>query len=105
MMTIPAPTLKALTPTRLRAAWIIAIAVDALQLGLFPITLTLSTWLDKPLDLIAMSVLWYLVGWHWALLPTFVVELVPFVELVPTWTLALWLISRKQKAQIKTIRP
>jgi len=93
-----------LTPSRLRTAWIIAIAVDALQLGLFPVTLTLSTWLDKPLDLAAMGMLWYLVSWHWALLPTFVVELVPFVELVPTWTLALWLISRKQKAQINTLR-
>ncbi|MDP2875357.1 MAG: hypothetical protein Q8O00_04175 [Holophaga sp.] len=104
-MTIQTPTPKAFKPTRLRAAWIIAIAVDALQLGLFPITGTLSTWVDNPLDLAAMSVVWYLVGWHWALLPTFVVELVPFVELVPTWTLALWLISRRQKAQINTIRP
>ncbi len=88
-----------LTPNRLRLAWILAIAVDALQIGLFPATGTLSTWLDKPLDLVAMGVLWYLVGWHWALLPTFVFELLPFVELTPTWTAALWLIARKRKAQ------
>lgn len=91
--------MKPLTPTRLRLAWIIAIAVDALQIGLIPLTGTLSTWLNNPLDLAAMTVLCYFVGWHWALLPTFAFELVPFVELVPTWTAAMWLISRKRKAQ------
>jgi hypothetical protein len=91
--------MRPLTPSRLRAAWILAIAVDALQLGLFPVTGTLSTWVDKPLDFAAMGILWYLVGWHWALLPTFVFELIPFVELAPTWTAALWLISRKRKSQ------
>jgi len=90
--------MKPSTPTRIRIAWALAIGVDALQLGLFPISGSLSTWFDKPLDLAAMGVLWYLVGWHWALLPTFVVELVPFVELVPTWTLAVWLMTRKRKA-------
>ncbi|MFZ1612984.1 MAG: hypothetical protein WAT51_02365 [Holophaga sp.] len=90
--------MKPSTPTRIRIAWALAIGVDALQLGLFPISGSLSTWVDKPLDLAAMGVLWYLVGWHWALLPTFVMELVPFVELVPTWTLAVWLITRKQKS-------
>jgi len=91
--------MKPISPRRIRIAWILAIAVDALQLGLFPVTGTLSTWLDKPLDLAAMGALWYLVGWHWALLPTFAFELVPFVELAPTWTAAVWLISRKRKAQ------
>ncbi len=91
--------MKLLPPSRTRIAWIVAIAVDALQIGLFPATATLSTWLDKPLDFAAMGLLWYLVGWHWALLPTFAFELVPFVELVPTWTAAVWLITRKRKAQ------
>jgi len=91
--------MKHLTPTRLQIAWILAIAVDALQIGLLPLTGTLSTWLNNPLDLVAMAVLWYLVGWHWSLLPTFAFELVPFIELVPTWTAAMWLISRRRKAQ------
>jgi hypothetical protein len=86
----------ALTPNRARAAWIIAILTDAIQLGLIPITGTLSTWIDKPLDVLAMIVLWRLLGWHMVLLPTFVVELVPYAELVPTWTLAVWLITRQR---------
>ncbi|HJV91413.1 MAG TPA: hypothetical protein VJ623_13975 [Holophagaceae bacterium] len=91
----------ALTPARLRAAWIVAIAVDALQLGLFPLTGGLSTWLDKPLDLAAMLVMWWLLGWSWAFLPTFVVELVPFVELVPTWTAAVWIVSRLRRKELQ----
>ena len=35
-----------------------------------------------------------LVGWHWAFLPTFVAELVPGVELFPTWTAAVWYATR-----------
>ncbi len=35
-----------------------------------------------------------LLGWHWAFLPSFVVELVPGVDLVLTWTAAVWLATR-----------
>jgi len=91
--------MKPLTPTRLRIAWILAITVDAMQIGLFPATGTLSTWFNNPLDLAAMGILWYLLGWHWALLPTFAFELIPFVELAPTWTAALWLVTRRRRAQ------
>jgi len=36
----------------------------------------------------------WLVGFHWAFLPTFIAELLPFVDLVPSWTLAVWLATR-----------
>ena len=39
-----------------------------------------------------------LVGWHWAFLPTFLAELVPFVELVPSWTLAVVIATRGRSA-------
>lgn len=92
-------SMKPLTPNRLRLAWILAIAVDVVQLGMFPLSAGLSTWVNWPLDLAAMGLLWYLVGWHWALLPTVAFELAPFVELAPTWTAALWLIADKRKSQ------
>jgi len=91
--------MNAPTPARIRAAWIIAVTVDALQIGLFPVTATLSTWVDKPLDIVAMFLLWRLLGWHWVLAPSFVFELVPFAELTPTWTLAVWYLTRRVKAQ------
>lgn len=95
--------MKPITPTRIHAAWLVAILMDALQIGLFPITGTLSTWLGGPLDLLAMGILWGLLGWHWALLPSFVFEFIPIVELAPTWTLATWIVLRKHKAE--TIPP
>ncbi|HNX31355.1 MAG TPA: hypothetical protein PKM35_07085 [Holophaga sp.] len=91
-------------PSRARAAWIVAILVDALQVGLLPVTGTLSTWFGAPLDVLAMVVLWRLVGWHWALAPSFVFEFLPFVELAPTWTLATWIVLRKRRSE-ETARP
>ncbi len=90
--------MRLISPKRIHFAWAIAILVDALQIGLFPITGTLSTWLGAPLDLVAMGILWALVGWHWALAPSFVFELLPIAELAPTWTLATWIAVRKRKA-------
>jgi len=86
---------------RTQAAWVVAILMDALQVGLFPVTGTLSTWLGVPLDLMAMGILWALLGWHWALAPSFVFEFLPFAELAPSWTLATWIIVRKRKAEQK----
>lgn len=80
---------------RRRTAWILALAVDALQIGLFLPTLGLSSLANNVLDLVLMVVLWRLLGWHWAFLPTVVAELVPFVELVPSWTLAVALATRR----------
>lgn len=81
---------------RLRIAWAVALLVDALQMGLGAGTLGLSTWLlDKPLDLLAMGVLWALLGWHWVFLPTFLTELLPWVDLAPTWSLAVWIVGRR----------
>lgn len=75
-------------------AWGAALLVDAVQIGLLPLTGTLSTWVNAPLDLAAMGLLWALTGWHWAYLPSLLVELIPFVEVVPSWTVAVWLGTR-----------
>jgi hypothetical protein len=91
--------MRSLTPSRVRAAWIIAVAVDAIQIGLLPVTGTLSTWVDKPLDVLVMVVLWRLLGWHLILLPSFIFELMPYVELAPTWTAAVWLATRGRSDQ------
>lgn len=93
------------SPRTLRLAWAIAIFVDALQLLFAAGTGGFATFVDKPLDLVAMVLLWSLLGWHWAFLPTFVVELVPFVELVPTWTLAVWLATRVRRGPAGPARP
>jgi hypothetical protein len=88
--------MKPATSRRVRAAWIVALLTDAIQIGLLPFTATLSTWIDKPLDVLVMVVLWRLLGWHLLLLPSFALEMLPYVEVAPTWTLAVWLMTRRR---------
>ena len=81
---------------RVRIARIVAAAADLLQLALFPAVLpgVLSP-LDDAIDVAVALLLVWLVGWHLAFLPALAAELVPGVDLVPTWTAAVWLATRK----------
>jgi hypothetical protein len=84
-----------LTRSRVATAWAVALAIDGIQVGFAATTGGLSMLVDKALDAVAAVVLWRLLGWHWALVPSFIFELIPFVELAPTWTAAVWLMTRK----------
>jgi hypothetical protein len=88
--------MKPRTPARLRAAWIIALAVDAIQIGI-SIAGPLSIPLDAVLDSVTMLALWRILGWHWALLPSFVFELLPVADMAPTWSLAVWIITAQKR--------
>jgi hypothetical protein len=80
-----------LTPRRVWIARGIAVLVDIVQWGLLPASLTP---LNGAIDVATGLAMVALVGWHWAFLPTFAAELVPFVDLVPTWTLAVTFATR-----------
>lgn len=84
--------------SRFRAALILAMAADALQIFVFPLFAegALSP-ADDVLDLAVAAVLVNLLGWHWEFLPAFAAELVPGVDLVPFWTLAVANVYRKWK--------
>src|SRR5437879_12646654 len=73
-----------------RAAMILAMAADALQIFVFPLFAegALSP-ADDVLDIAVAAVLVHLRGWHWEFLPAFLAELVPGVDLVPFWTMAV----------------
>ena len=81
---------------RVRAARALAIAADLVQIAVFPIFAPggLSPWNDA-LDLAVAVALTRLIGWHWGFLPSFVAELVPGLDLVPTWTAAVLFATRK----------
>jgi hypothetical protein len=83
------------TPASVRAARILAIAADAAQIAVFPFFVggAASPW-DDALDLLVAAAMVRLVGWHWAFLPTFFAELVPGLDLVPTWTAAVFFATR-----------
>jgi hypothetical protein len=84
--------------SRFRAAMILAMAADALQIFVFPLFAegALSP-ADDVLDIGVAAVLIRLLGWHWEFLPAFAAELVPGVDLVPFWTLAVLNVYRKWK--------
>lgn len=84
--------------TRFRAALILAIIADALQLIVFPLFIEgAESPADDILDLGIGVVLIRLLGWHWELLPSFLAKLVPGVDLVPFWTMAVANIYRRSK--------
>ncbi len=81
---------------RIALARAIAVAVDVLQLAVFPVFLPgAASPADDALDVATGIAMVALVGWHWAFLPSFLTKLVPFADLVPTWTAAVFLATRK----------
>ena len=82
-----------------RLAWTIAIAADLIQWVALPLFAggAVSP-LNGALDVAVAVMMIRLLGWHWAFLPTFAVELFPLFDLAPTWTLAVLLATRGKKA-------
>jgi hypothetical protein len=85
-----------LTPGRVRAARILAVSADLLQIAVFP---AFSQGFLSPandiLDLAVAVAMIALLGWHWAFIPTLLSEFIPFWDLVPTWTAAVLIVTRK----------
>jgi hypothetical protein len=73
----------ALTPGRVRLAYVVAIATDLLQLLLGPFGWAFA---DEALDVAAMILISRALGFHVMLLPTFALEFLPFTDMLPTWT-------------------
>lgn len=84
-----------LTPKRVRAARVLGVVADAVQLGLLP--MFVGGWvspLNDALDVVVAVAMVALVGWHWAFLPAFFSELIPIWDLVPSWTAAVLIATR-----------
>jgi hypothetical protein len=84
-----------------KLAMLVAIAADALQLFFLPLFVegALSP-ADDMLDLGVAAVMVRLLGWHWEFLPSFFAKLVPGMDLVPFWTIAVANVWRKTKAAV-----
>jgi hypothetical protein len=96
--------LRILPGSRFRAAIALAILADALQIVVLPLFVEgAESPADDVLDLGVAAVLVRLLGWHWEFLPSFVGKLVPGVDLVPFWTLAVANVYRKMKRTAITI--
>ena len=89
-------TFRSLKSSEHRLAWLVAMAADAIQIVGFPIFVegAISP-ADSVLDLVVAFVLIRLLGWHWAFLPSLAAELIPGMDLFPTWTAAVWYVTRQ----------
>ena len=83
-----------LTPARIRTARAIAMLADLAQIVVFPaFSEGAMSPVNDALDVGVAAALSALVGWHWAFLPSFLSELIPMWDLVPTWTAAVWYVT------------
>jgi hypothetical protein len=90
-------TFKSLKSSEHRLAWMVAMAADAIQIVGFPLFAEgAASPADSVLDLAVGFVLVRLLGWHWAFLPSLGAELIPGLDLFPTWTAAVWYVTRQK---------
>jgi len=100
MEIVPMPDELIISPgPKFKTAMLVAIAADALQLAIIPLFAegALSP-ADDILDMGVAVMMFRLLGWHWEFLPTFAAKLIPGVDLVPFWTIAVASVWRKAKA-------
>ena len=85
-----------LTRKRIVAAYAVAITTDVIQLVFLPFKLVL---IDQFADIGAMVLTVWILGFHILLLPTFMLEFVPLLDMLPTWTGCVWLVIRQRRNQ------
>ncbi len=83
-----------LTRSNIRMAYALAVTVDIAQFLLGPFG-----WagVDEGLDAVALVAMTRLLGFHPLLLPTFLLEFVPFTDMLPTWTGCVMLVVRARR--------
>jgi ABC-type polysaccharide/polyol phosphate export permease len=96
------PRLIKLTRTRITFAIVIAIAADGLQFLLSPLGWFFG---DQIIDVIAMILTNWLIGFHWLLLPTFILELIPLADELPTWTACVIAVIALRKREQRKLPP
>lgn len=94
---LPSPQL---TRGRIVAAIMFAVAADFLQIVLLPVA---WTFVQQFIDIIAMALTMLTIGFHLLLLPTFVIEFIPGVDMLPTWTgCVIAVIALRKRGQSST---
>lgn len=94
----PSNTIRVAPGPEFRIALLLAVIADALQLALLPMFVegAESPFADI-VDIVMAAALYFLLGWHWEFLPSFMGKLVPGADLAPLWTLAVANVYRKAK--------
>jgi hypothetical protein len=96
--------LRPSTLTRGRMAFALAVAMiaDGLQLLIGPLGWFIF---DEIIDVVALVLICPAIGFHLLLLPTFIVELFPIVDMLPTWTGCVAAVIALRKREQRTTAP
>ena len=93
-----APARPAPSSARVWTARGLAVAADGIQIFAVPAFFGgVASPLNDALDLVAGAAFILLLGWHLAFLPSFLAELVPMLDIFPTWTAAVLFVTRGRK--------
>ena len=91
-----------LTRTRILLALAIAVVADFLQIILVPLE---WAFVQQIVDVVAMGLTILVIGFHPLLLPTFIVEFIPLVDMLPTWTACVLAVMALRKRQSSATPP
>jgi hypothetical protein len=99
------PTLNKI---RIWLAFGVAVVADLLELPItyiesfhFQIIFLFGEFMDIILDFAVMGIMTLLLGWNWAFLPSFFIEVIPEVDICPSWvaSVAYVVMQKKKKEQ------
>ena len=81
-----------------RRIWLargIAVAADFIQIVGYPAFIEgVFSPFNDVLDVVVAVLMVWLLGWHIAFLPTIFIKSLPVVDVAPSWTLAVFLVTR-----------
>jgi hypothetical protein len=87
--------------SRKAAALAIAAGADVLQFAVMPLfSEGFASPFNDGLDVAVAAALVWLLGFHWALLPAIAAEMVPALDLAPTWTASVLFIVAPGRAKL-----
>ena len=90
-----------LTRTRIVLVLATAVIADVLQFISAPIP-----FVGQVIDVVAMLLTTWIIGFHLLLLPTFVAEMFPVVDMLPTWTACvIAVIALRKREQNAAVPP
>jgi len=102
----PERSVAATGSQKYRIALLLAVLADGLQLALIPLFMEgAASPAADAIDIVMAAVLYFLLGAHWEFLPSFAGKLIPGVDLVPLWTLAVANVYRKSKRDLPQTEP
>lgn len=88
-----------LTRTRIVIALAVAATADGLQFFLGPLGWAV---VDQVIDVVALVLTAWAIGFHLLLLPTFIAEFFPVVDMLPTWTACVIAVIALRKREQNT---